>query len=392
MKQLRDWVLSRWILLLTLLALSLVTGFLLTYRLSSLVPGLSAEEQHYIQAQISGRQILNNPVFVFHKLPTYLLFKLHIHRISAYRAVSGILAASMVVSGFFILKRWYSRRIAILGSMLLASSALTLHVGRLATPDATFMMLLPLGASVLWMLSTRRRKLSLAILAVLIASSLYIPGFIWLLLALCTWQRKNLWLAIKKTPWWLKAAGGLLILISALPLIVASIHSPQNLLIVAGLPTHILSIHQIGINIVRIPMQLFFRGPTDPARWLGQLPILDAFSTVMLILGIYSLRYHLNKPRFKLLAGTTIMLTILIILGGIPLTALVPILYLLSAAGIAFMLQQWFTVFPRNPIARILATGLVSISVVSVMFYTSNQYFVAWPHSPQNVHVFKYKL
>lgn len=392
MKQLRDWVLSRWKLLLTLLVLVLVTGILLSYRLGSLVPGLSLEEQHYIQTQISGRQILDFPIFVFHKLPIYVLFKLHIHLISAYRAVSGIFAATMVLSGFFILKRWYSQRIAILGSLLLASSALALHLGRLATPDSTFMLLLPLLATVLWMLSTHKRKLSLIILAALVAVSLYIPGFIWLMLSLCTWQRKNLLSAIKKTTWWIKAAGGLLILISALPLVLASIHAPHILLIAAGLPVHILSLRHIGNNIVSIPMQLFFRGPTDPARWLGQLPILDAFSTVMLILGIYSLRYHLNKPRFKLLAGTTLILTILIILGGIPLTALVPILYLLSAAGIAFMLQQWFTVFPRNPIARTLATGLVSMSVVSVMFYTSNQYFVAWPHSPQTVHVFNHKL
>ena len=378
--------------MLVLLALTIVTGFLLTHRLGSLVPGLSLEEQRYIQAQVSGRQILDNPVFAFHKIPIYILFKLQIHSLGAYRAISGLFAMSMVISSFFILKRWYSLRIATAGSLLLASAAVTLHLGRLATPEATFMLILPLFAVVTWLLATKKRKLSLLILSALIGLSLYVPGFIWLLLGLCAWQRKNLWRAIKKLPWWFRAICGLVIILISLPLIVASSHTPQNVLLAAGLPTHLPSVGHISKNILRIPLQLFILGPKDPVRWLGQLPLLDVFSTVMLVLGVYSLRYHLSKTRPRLLVASIIIITSLVALGGIPLTSLVPLLYVLSAGGIAFMLQQWFTVFPRNPIARAIATSLVSIAVLLVAFYATSHYFIAWPGSPATQQVFNQKL
>ncbi len=392
MKQLRKWVLDRWKLLLAALIMAAITGFLLFFRIGVLTHGVSAPEQHYIQSIRSGKQILYEPVFGIHKVPVYVLFKLHIHRVGAYRAISAVFAAVMVLSGFFVLKRWYSLRIAILGTWLLLCSALTLHVGRLATPEASFLLLMPLIAATVWMYTAKNHSLAIVVLSALTGFSLYIPGFFWLFAAVWIWQRKDLWQAIKHMGWVLRILCVLIVLVSAAPLLFASVHSHQNLLVAAGLPLRLPSLAHIGKNILQLPLQLFVRGPKDPVHWLGRLPFLDVFSTVMVILGLYSLRYHVSHVRTQLLLGIAAILSLFIIAGGLPIIPLLPIIYILVAAGVAFMLQQWFTVFPRNPIARGIATSLMSITILLVSFYNLNHYFIAWPHTPATRQVFNQKL
>ncbi|HUP26039.1 MAG TPA: hypothetical protein VM124_00130 [Candidatus Limnocylindrales bacterium] len=392
MKHLRAWVLDTWRPLLAALAVVVVVGILLTFRIGSLTHGASLAEREYINTLQSGRQILNEPIFIVHKLPVYILFKLNIHRIGVYRLVSVFMAASMVVSTYFILKRWYSLRVALLGSWLALSAAATLHIGRLALPEASFLLFMPMVAAIVWMHTTTRPHLALVMLSFLTGFSLYIPGFFWLIVALYIWQRKDFWEAIKTMRGELQLLCGFIIIFCVLPLGLSAIQVPQNLLLAAGLPTHLPSISQIGKNILAVPMQLFIRGLNNPIYNLGRLPLLDVFSTVMIALGAYSLRYNLTHMRTQLVLGGAILFGILIAAGGLPVTVLLPLLYLLAAGGIGFMLQQWFTVFPRNPLARIIATTLVSVTVVMASFYNINRYFIAWPQTPATRQAFNQSL
>lgn len=80
---------------------------------------------------------------------------------------------------------------------------------------------------------------------------------------------------------------------------------------------------------------------------------------------------------------------ILIALGGsLDLSIVMPIVYLWIAAGIAYLLQQWLVVFPRNPIARGIGYGLIIIAVSLSCAYNLRAYFVAYPHDPTNQSVF----
>lgn len=386
------WVKERWALLAGSLAITVLLTFVLGFGLGSLTKGVSSKEANYILGRDSGAKIARNPTYFPHKVPTYVLGKLKVSRIGAYRAVSAGFAAFAALSIYFILKRWYSLRVAILGAWLFVTSSWVLHFGRLASPEAVFLLLLPFIAAVVWMTTTNRHGLGMIVLSALVASSFYIPGFLWLAVALLVWQRKALFQIVKEQTGLVQAACGILVMTGILPLLLASIVSPANLLLAAGLPAELPSAIQVIRNAANIPYQLFLQGPNDPAVWLGKLPLLDTFSAVMLLLGVYSLRYNVQGVKTQVLGASALVLGILVALGGLPMAALLPVVFMFIGAGVAFMLQQWFTVFPRNPIARGIGTTLMSIAVLLVSFHHINHYFIAWPQTPATRQVFNQSL
>ena len=382
-----------WRPILAFLGVTLVVGYMFGFRLGNLTPGASLPESSYVAQISSGREILKHPVYVVHKLPVYVLFKLRVHHLAAYRAVSAAFASLAVIGCFFVLREWYTNRVAILGSGLFLTSAWILHAGRLATPEAAFLLLMPLLWAAVWLYNTTFRKIALLLLSFLCAASFYVPGFIWLLVMLAVWQRKRIWDELKAVPVWFRIICGAVIVVGLVPLVRASVTSPDELLLALGLPDYLPSPRMIGENLLHIPEQLFVRGPNDPVRWLGRLPLLDIFSSVMLVLGLYSVRYHLKVIRIQLLIGSSVLFAILMTLGGpVTITVLMPAAYILVACGMAFMLQQWFTVFPHNPIARMAATSLIAISVILVSYYHISHYFIAWPQTPATKAAFSHTL
>ncbi len=389
-KKLRLWWFDSWRPLVITLGVALVVCTVLGFRIGNLTNGVSPAEKQYVSSVMSGQELVKHPTFMPHKLPTYVLFKLGVTRPGMYRAVSAALAVTAIISCFFILKRWYSLRVAVLGSWLLLTSAWLLHYARLAVPEASFLLLMPLLWTAVWMYNTPKRRLALSVLIAVSIVSFYIPAFCWLIIGAVIWQRKTILALIRQTEWWFRVLAGLLGAILVLPLIISVILSPSQLLLIAGLPTSLPSLSGLWQNISGVPLQLFLRGPDNPATWLARIPLLDVFSTAMLLMGIYSLRYHVLLIRAQLTVATGAILLFFVICGGLVTNlALMPIIYLLIAGGVAFMLTQWFTIFPRNPIARGLGTTIMSILVLLVSFYHINHYFIAWPHAPATNSAFK---
>lgn len=375
------------------LLVTLVVCGILGFRLGSLQGNVSTTEKAYIASVDSGRELIREPVYLLHKLPIYLLFKLDVKRIAIYRMVSGMYAAVAVVSCFFILREWFSDRIALLTTWLFLTSAWLLHIGRLATPEALYFLILPLLWTAIWLYNTTLRKSALLVLGAVCALSFYLPGFGVLLIAIAIWQHKRIWAELKEVPLWFRLSCAGLILVILIPLVYASVREPATLLSVAGLPHTVPSLSALGDNALRIPAYLLARGPANPEIWLGRLPLLDAFSATMLLFGIYSLRFHMRLLRNQILFASSIYFALLIVSGGlVTITILLPFVYILVASGLAFFLQQWLTVFPNNPIARGLGITLVTISVLFVSFFHLSHYFIAWPQTPATRAAFRNSL
>jgi hypothetical protein len=293
---------------------------------------------------------------------------------------------------FFVLREWYTTRVAILGTGLYMTSAWILHIGRLATPEATFLLIMPVVWAVLWLYFTTLHKSALAVLAVLTAMCFYIPGFLWLILFISIWQHKRIWKEIKNVPVWFRILCLLFMLIILAPLARAVVLHPSVGLEVLGLPSRLPAIQTLWHNIIHIPGSFILSAPYDPVRWLGHLPLLDIFCVVMAIFGAYSLRFRMKEVRSQLVVGGGVILFVLVALGGIPITVLFLPIFVLIADGIAFLLQQWFTVFPKNPFARVVATTTISLTVLFVSFYHINHYFIAWPQNPATRAAYSYQL
>lgn len=77
-----------------------------------------------------------------------------------------------------------------------------------------------------------------------------------------------------------------------------------------------------------------------------------------------------------------------IVLGALGSTVvaivmLLPFAYCVIAAGIEYLLDVWFEVFPRNPVARSFGTVVVTTAIVFSGYYQLTRFFVVWPQVPE---------
>ena len=143
-----------------------------------------------------------------------------------------------------------------------------------------------------------------------------------------------------------------------------------------------------------IPAAFLYSSSISPSYNLGSLPLLDAFSGTMLLLGLYSYRKKIRLERtiiyivaFLCSVGLAVVNT-----NQLYLFLCLPFLYLLIGEGMSFMLTEWRSVFPRNPIARFVGTVLMSIAVIAACGYHLNRYFLAWMQAPETRAVYAKKV
>ena len=58
---------------------------------------------------------------------------------------------------------------------------------------------------------------------------------------------------------------------------------------------------------------------------------------------------------------------------------LLPFAYSVIAAGIEYLLDEWYSVFPKNPFARSFGFLVLTSVVLFSMYYQLTRFFVVWP-------------
>ncbi len=392
-KRLRLFLVGVWEpVLIGVAAIAILSGLLL-FRLGSLTPGLSSPEVIAHKATSSLNLIVNNPLNLPYKALSYGLNNLTTPNPWSLRAASVLFATITILLFYYVLSRWYSRFIAILGALLFACSAWFLHYARLAIPDITLTLLVCSLAYGLWIRKTKRSALVGIIGIFLAAGLLYVPGLIILVVIGGIWQSKHIAQHIKET----KLTIPLIIILAALllaPLAFGLIKHPSLVRPWVGLPAgHWPTLLDFIKHTLNVPVQIFLRGPKDPVLWLGRLPLLDIFATAMFVLGAYKYYQHRKLDTAKLVFGSIILGSLLIGLSGtVSMIILTPFIYLLAVAGIDYLLTQWQSVFPRNPLARVIGASIITFAVLLSCFYNLRQYFIAWPGTPATKITFRHKV
>jgi len=384
MKNIRRFLVHGWQpVLLGIIAFCAVSS-LLFFRLEALVPNFAAPELAARESSSSIKQIVDDPSNAPHKLGQLTLQSLGLEGPLAMRAISAAFGVLAVYLFFLVMQSWFTTRIAMLGSLLFATSSWFLHVARLATPDILQMGILALLVCGIWLRFSQKRSSAIVITGMVVAVSIYVPGFIWFITGFGIWKRRVIIYELRRAPAKLVIPTSLASLVLAAPLVIVSVRNPQFIKTLIGLPEAFIGWEAMARNFIAIPIQLFARGPDNPVLWLGRLPILDIFSAAMFVLGAYYVWVRRRLDRSKLLLGIFIGGSLLISLGGsVNLTMLLPFIYIIVTFGLVLMLQQWFVVFPRNPLARNLGVTLLSVVVLLSALYNLNHYFIAWPNAPQ---------
>lgn len=370
--------------------------FLMFYKLGSLTNGLSSGEVMVRTQSLGWRGIYINPLNLPLKVFRSLDFK-YIHLTTNFwlRLPNALIGLVTIICFYILLRLWYSQRIAIAGGALFATSAWVLHVSRLASFNIDY-----LAGVTLFILSTAilhkyaDKRYVHPWINLLWGLLLYIPGMVWLVAINGIRQRNQIFKGFKIQGSFSRIVLYFVSFLLPLPLIIKYlISSPKNVFYFLGLPSHWPKVSVFLKDLGGVFVHLLVRGPEYPNLWLGRQPMLDIFCLLCLALGVIFYASHLTATRSQLLFGSFIIGTLLIALnGGVDLSFLLPIVFLFVAAGIAYLLQQWLSVFPKNPIARATGYILVTLAIAISCLYGSRSYFVAWPHDPTTQSVFDKKL
>lgn len=380
------------LLLVTILTISGL-GWLLFNHLGTIPGGFSATEQAtatatygwhglYRQALYLPLNVVRSIIFVFSGQHDQLLSRLP----------NAIFGAVTILTFGYLLKLWHGTRTAIMGTILFASAAWTLHVSRLASNDVVYLWFAPTLLLLQALLHRQATKPAIFYGSLLVwGVLLYVPGGVWLVALSVFWQRRAIktgWQHFQR--WWQRLlylfTGGL-----CLPLLVIDLERPGNFRTWLGLPPDFGNLATMLKHFGAVPIHLFIHGPDSPQLWLGRAPLLDIFTLVACVLGIYFYVRHLAAARSQVLASYFIVSSILVGLGGpVSFSLIVPLVYLFAATGIAYLLREWFRVFPSNPLARSLGLGLIIVAITVSGIYNTRAYFTAWANSPITVTTFHY--
>jgi len=220
----------------------------------------------------------------------------------------------------------------------------------------------------------------IALLA-LFGFALYIPGLIWVLIGLIILHKKDISKIISDLSLSYRLLGLLIGSILLVPVIALSISDINFLTTILAIPDELMITEWLR-RLVVIPIYMFAQGPLDPTTNLSRLPLLDIFSSVTLVFGVYAYYFKQKLSRTRTLVIIFCVGSIIIALNGayfMPL--LLPIIFIVMASGIELLLQQWLTIFPKNPLAQKLGVSLVLIAIMFTGIYHIQRYFVAWSGS-----------
>lgn len=369
-----------------------VTGlyglFLLTllitvlFKLHSLLPGFTTSEVQTYQSSESLRHILNHPINAPYLILGWLVVKAHTAEPLVYfRMISAAIGGCSLAIFCRLLYYWHGHRVALLGTLLFGTSGWFLHIARLGTPAILMFGVLALIACAVWLQATMS-PWAMALLLITSAGLMYVPGMPWLI-GLCivvNWNRLDDFFTKQLAAITIGAIAAIGML---LPLGWAIYRTPSICKTLLNLPaTGWPKVLPTLRHIAAVPLHVFIYGPSSPTFSLGHLPVLNVFAAAMFAFGVYLYVQHSRLYRFKVLASLLIGASIVCGLGGpTNIGLLTPLLFLIAGAGIGYLLGQWFSVFPKNPLARGIGVTCVAILVLLVLTYNLRAYFVSWPNA-----------
>jgi len=383
-------------LLNTFLVVSLVviTLILLIYKLGSIVPAYGPTEFKTATSILGFSGFFNHIFYLPIEIIRSFLFGIFpSHGYTLTRLPNVVFGIASISIFSYLIYVWHGRRTATLATILFITSAWTLHVSRLASYDVlyTFAALSMVLINVLMKKYKTSPKIFIfcGFLSGLLAT---IPGIIWLLMISFFLLKDEISIAwqhlLKK---WHKIIFTVFVTYW-IPLVTFSIVEYGGLLKFLGAPNHFLGVWQTIKHFIAVPVHLFIRGPQYPELWLGRAPVFDVFVLLCIAIGLYFYISHKEAARSQMLLVLLLCSMFLVGLGGVvSLSAPIAILYLISATGITFLLKEWLSMFPINPIARILGIGLVTVAVLISAVYGIRSYFIAWPHNTVTKTTFIYK-
>jgi hypothetical protein len=363
------------------------------YKLGNFI-GHSPTEAQTAAANASLRAIAGNPLNLPYKLADFIALQLPFGSLELKSRLASAALALLCGAVFFLLvRRWHGARNASLATALFIPAGWLLHTGRFGAGLILLtLMVLGLAAMSAWISGSEPEKKGLVLSAygLTVALALLVPAGIWFTIAatLIVWPR--LQEHFRESGTTARMIAAVLPALSLALVAVTLLRHPELYRQWLGLPAVLPDMITIGKQAIFSLSFLVVRGPFMPEAWLAHTPLLDVGSAALYMTGLLFYLKHRHNARVRLLAVFLLLGVGLVALHGAPALAyIVPVVYLVIATGLTYLLHQWLSVFPRNPLARSLALVLVGGIVLTIVGYHTQRYFAAWRHSPDTTAAYR---
>lgn len=389
MKKLLDVLKQYWLLLLLGVGLAIIAYLLLFRSLGTLPGGYSPHEAVSQAKAASLRTIARNPVNAPYELLIWASLKLGYHSLLATRLAAVTIAIAAAGLFYWIVLHWYSKRIAIISTILFVGSSGYLHIARYGTALILQMATLALIGCV-WLYQRARQERTVTYcIAVLLAIFAYIPGMLWFQILGLIVLRKDIVKLFQRLGSKHTTAILALYLVLITPIFWGAAHNIHTLLPILGLPSHMPTLSTLIDNKLLLIKALVYRGYYPSDYWLYGAPLLTVAEAIFFMAGLFQLcKRPMATVNYWLAAALLISAGLVILGGGATIAMLIPLIYLVIAGGIYYLLNQWLNVFPRNPIARNTGVILLCLTVMFSVYYHFRAYYIAWPRAPETEQVY----
>lgn len=326
---------------------------------------------------IDPASVINLPYFILQRLG-FMAFGVSTLTIKLPSIILGILT---IIGVFALTRTWFRRNVAVITTVIAASSMQFLFLLQDGTPAImfSFVAVWLLAASTFVTRSRYFTTLWKVVTCVLMATALYVPLGIYLVAALVITAslHPHIRYVIRRVSRTRLIIAILLGLASVSPLVYAIVVQPSVALILLGIPT-------TGINLfesVPLAMQNIFGFASTSNSFLLR-PVYPLGIVVLICIGIYRLltiRYIARSYATIILSAC---LLVLVLIEPAHANALFPVAMLMVAMGIATLISKWYKLFPRNPYARVAGLAPIAIVVAGLVFTGSMSYMNNYTYNP----------
>ena len=378
----------------------IASALILLWRLSTLTDNFASSSEVATKIQL----FINSPwwksVFNIYG-PYYLLlhgtFAIN-HSLMTLRLASVLVGMIVVALVYWTVTSWHGYKIGLMSALILITSFGFLVVARQATPLITQLLVVAALVFTAVNLTHKQSPLSLLLYGIAFAGTLYVPGGVGLAIVATIFIRKSLikaYAACNRR--FAKPAFILLELLLLTPIAYRLIryYNRSQLATWLGYGLHGKNQGWQGFfsNLARAPLDLFAHSSgLGPTLSLGHLPMLPIVFSTLTAVGLYVYLTHLNNWRWQIVLLIFASSWLACGFGIISPLSLLPLVAIIAGTGCAYLLKQWYDVFPFNPIARAVGLILICSLLVFTGIYATRSYVVAWANSPATTASYTHSL
>lgn len=336
---------------------------------------------------LSSYAIINMPYHMLQKLSVFLFGVTPL----SIKLPSLLLALASSIGLFLLLRMWFKRNIAILGSILAITTGQFLFVAQSGTPEILYIFW-PIVLLLLGIIISKRMKprtLWKLLFFVSVAFSLYTPLGIYALIviALSSILHPHLRYVLKQLSRVRMLIGVALAAIIVAPLFIGMISKPELGLNILGIPA---SWPDWGAN-AQIAIERYF-GFMTPSTTALMTPVFGLGSMLIMLLGIYqTFKTKESTQGYTIIIWLLCLIPVVLVNPAYTGITFVP-LVLLLCMGLDALLSYWYSLFPRNPYARVAGLLPLAILVGSLVLSGFDRYVGGYTHDPETASNFSYDL